>query len=59
MYNSRNYYEIQAGMTMEKIVEQRRVLNYINDVQIKIDVIARIKQLESELDFYVRHLKNM
>lgn len=59
MYNSRNYYEIQAGMTMEKIVEQRRVLNYINDVRIKIDVIARIKQLESELDFYVRHLKNM
>lgn len=59
MYNSRNYYEIQAGMTMEKIVEQRRVLNYINDVRIKIDVIARIKQLESELEFYVRHLKNM
>jgi hypothetical protein len=59
MYNSRSYYEIQAGMTMEKIVEQRRVLNYINDVRIKIDVIARIKQLESELDFYVRHLKNM
>lgn len=59
MYNSRAYYDLQATMTMEKIVEQRRVLNYINDVQIKIDVIARIKQLESELDFYVRHLKNM
>lgn len=59
MYNSRAYYDLQATMTMEKIVEQRRVLNYINDVRIKIDVIARIKQLESELDFYVRHLKNM
>ena len=44
MYNSRGYYDLQATMTMEKIVEQRRVLNYINDVQIKIDVIARIKQ---------------
>lgn len=59
MYNSRNYYEIQAGMVMEKLVEQRRILNYIDDVLVKIDVIARIKQLESELDFYVRHLKNM
>lgn len=59
MYNSRSYYEIQAGMTMEKIVEQRRVLNYIDDVQIKIDVIARIKQLESELEFYIDQLRNM
>lgn len=59
MYNSRGYYDLQATMTMEKIVEQRRVLNYINDVQIKIDVIARIKQLESELEFYIDQLRNM
>lgn len=59
MYNSRNYYEIQAGMVMEKIVEQRRILNYVDDVLVKIDIVSRIKQLESELDFYVRHLKNM
>lgn len=59
MYNSRNYYEIQAGMVMEKLVEQRRILNYVDDVLVKIDIISRIKQLESELDFYVRHLKNM
>lgn len=59
MYNSRSYYDLQATMTMEKIVEQRRVLNYINDVRIKIDVIARIKQLESELEFYIDQLRNM
>lgn len=59
MYNSRNYYEIQAGMVMEKLVEQRRILNYVDDVLVKIDIVSRIKQLESELDFYVRHLKNM
>ena len=59
MYNSRNYYEIQAGMVMEKLVEQRRILNYVDDVLVKIDIVSRIKQLESVLDFYVRHLKNM
>lgn len=59
MYNSRNYYEIQAGMVMEKLVEQRRILNYVDDVLVKIDIVSRIKQLESELDFYVRHLRNM
>ncbi len=59
MYNSRNYYEIQAGMVMEKLVEQRKILNYVDDVLVKIDIVSRIKQLESELDFYVRHLKNM
>lgn len=59
MYNSRNYYEIQASMVLEKIVEQKRVLNYVNDVLIKIDIIYRIKQLESELEFYVNHLRNM
>lgn len=59
MYNSRNYYEIQAGMVMEKIVEQRRILNYVDDVLVKIDIVSRIKQLESELDFYVGHLRNM
>lgn len=59
MYNSRNYYGIQAGMVMEKLVEQRRILNYVDDVLVKIDIVSRIKQLESELDFYVRHLKNM
>lgn len=59
MYNSRNYYEIQAGMVMEKLVEQRRILNHVDDVLVKIDIVSRIKQLESELNFYVRHLKNM
>ena len=59
MHNSRNYYELQAGMVMEKLVEQRRVLNHVDDVLVKIDIISRIKQLESELEFYVKHLKNM
>lgn len=59
MYNSRNYFEAQASMVMDKLVEQRRVLNYVNDVLIKIDVMTRIKQLESELEFYMNHLRNM
>ena len=59
MYNSRNFYEMQASMVMEKIVEQRRVLNYVDDVLVKFDIISRIKQLESELDFYVKQLRNM
>lgn len=59
MYNSRNFYEVQAGMIMEKLVEQRRILNYVNDVLVKIDIMSRIKQLESELEFYVNQLRNM
>ena len=59
MYNSRNFYEVQAGMIMEKLVEQRRVLNYTDDVLVKIDIMSRIKQLESELEFYVNQLRNM
>lgn len=59
MYNSRNFYEFQASMIMEKLVEQRRVLNYVDDVLVKFDIISRIKQLESELDFYVKQLRNM
>lgn len=59
MYNSRNYYEIQAGMVMEKLVEQRRILNYVDDVLVKIDIVSRIKQLESELEFYIDQLRNM
>lgn len=59
MNNSRNFYEMQAGMVMEKLIEQKRVLNYVDDVLVKFDIIARIKQLESELEFYVNHLRNM
>ena len=59
MYNSRNFYEIQASMVMDKLVEQRRVLNYVDDVLVKIDIMSRIKQLESELEFYVNQLRNM
>ena len=59
MYNSRNFYEFQASMVIEKIVEQKRILNYIHDIRIKIDTISRIKQLESELEFYVNQIRNM
>ena len=59
MYNSRNFYEMQASMVMEKIVEQRRVLNYVDDVLVKIDIMARLKQLESEREFYMNQLRNM
>ena len=59
MYNSRNFYEVQASMVMDKLVEQRRVLNYVDDVLVKIDIMSRIKQLESELEFYVNQLRNM
>lgn len=59
MYNSRNFYEVQASMIIDKLVEQRRVLNYVDDVLVKIDIMSRIKQLESELEFYVNQLRNM
>ena len=59
MYKSRNFYEVQASMIMDKLVEQRRVLNYTDDVLVKIDIMSRIKQLESELEFYVNQLRNM
>lgn len=59
MYNSRNFYEFQASMVMEKIVEQQVVLRNTTDILVKIDVMARLKQLESEREFYMNQLRNM
>lgn len=59
MYNSRNFYEFQASMTMEKIIEQEVVLRNTTDILVKIDVMARLKQLESEREFYMNQLRNM
>lgn len=59
MYNSRNFYEFQASMVMEKIIEQEVVLRNTTDILVKIDVMARLKQLESEREFYMNQLRNM
>lgn len=59
MYNSRNFYEFQASMVMEKIIEQEVVLRNTTDILIKIDIMARLKQLESEREFYMNQLRNM
>lgn len=59
MYNSRNFYEAQASMTIAKLMEQRAALNYASDVLIKIDITKRIKLLEKELDFYMKQIRNM
>ena len=59
MYNSRNFYEFQASMVMEKIVEQEVVLRNTTDILVKIDIMARLKQLESEREFYMNQLRNM
>lgn len=59
MYNSRNYYELQIAMVSEKIFEQEIVLRNTSNVLTKIDIMARLKQLRSERDFYMNHLKNM
>lgn len=59
MYNSRNFYEFQASMAMEKIIEQEVVLRNTTDILVKIDIMARLKQLESEREFYMNQLRNM
>ena len=59
MYNSRNFYEFQASMVMEKMIEQEVVLRNTTDILVKIDVMARLKQLESEREFYMNQLRNM
>ena len=59
MYNSRNFYEFQASMIMEKIIEQEVVLRNTTDILVKIDIMARLKQLESEREFYMNQLRNM
>lgn len=59
MYNSRNFYEFQASMVMEKIIEQEVVLRNTTDILIKIDIMARLKSLESEREFYMNQLRNM
>ena len=59
MYNSRNFYEFQASMVMEKIIEQEVVLRNTTDILVKIDIMARLKQLESEIEFYMNQLRNM
>ena len=59
MYNSRNFYEFQASMVMDKIIEQEVVLRNTTDILVKIDVMARLKQLESEREFYMNQLRNM
>lgn len=59
MYNSRNFYEFQASMVMEKIIEQEVVLKNTTDILVKIDVMVRLKQLESEIEFYMNQLRNM
>ena len=59
MYNSRNFYEFQASMVMEKIIEQEVVLRNTTDILVKIDIMARFKQLESEREFYMNQLRNM
>lgn len=59
MYNSRNFYEFQASMVMEKIIEQEVVLRNTTDILVKIDIMARLKQLESEREFYMNQLRNM
>ena len=59
MYNSRNFYEFQASMVMGKILEQEVVLRNTTDILVKIDIMARLKQLESEREFYMNQLRNM
>ena len=59
MYNSRNFYEFQASMIMEKIIEQEVVLRNTTDILVKIDIMARLKQLETEREFYMNQLRNM
>ena len=59
MYNSRNFYEFQVIMVAEKILEQEVILRNTTDVLIKVDIMARLAQLRSEREFYMKQLRSM